>query len=349
MKKLALFIVLFLLVVSAAYYLYVRAPTKYAGPVSELVVLAPRAAEWIIFVDLTAWRASPLLEHLRGLTPDAPEAPEYRAFVNATGFDYSRDLDQAIVALIPEQDSRRVNYQPLAIADGRFSRQRIANHALKNGSREVHAGQEIFLIRNTRSPSPGGDHKILLAFLSAQRVILTDAGTGNSQQLARAREMIRAAAQPLSPSPALSPLAERASRVSGAPFFAVGRASALNDLAGALKGDNPIAVQAAQILSTVQWVTIAARPEQTRLRISVLGECESAWQATQLGLLLDGLLALARSAIQDPNTRKRFSARELEQLAATLAGMRVERRSNLVELKLEIPVDALLLAAPGMQ
>lgn len=60
MKKLALFIVLFLLVVSAAYYLYVRAPTEYAGPVSELVALAPHAAEWIIFVDLTAWRRSRL-------------------------------------------------------------------------------------------------------------------------------------------------------------------------------------------------------------------------------------------------------------------------------------------------
>jgi len=187
----------------------------------------------------------------------------------------------------------------------------------------------------------------LLAFLSAQRVILTDAGTGNSQRLARAREMIRAATRPLSLSPALPPLAERASRVSGAPFFAVGRASVLNHLGSTLKGDNPIAAQAAQILSTVQWVTIAARPEQTALRISVLGECESAWQATQLGLLLDGLLVLARSAMQDPNTRKRFSARELENLAATLASIRIERRSNVIELKLEIPADALLQAASG--
>lgn len=350
MKKLALFIGLFLLIVAAA-YLYVRAPAENAGPVPELVALAPPTAEWIVFVDLTAWRASPILEHLRRLTPDAREAPEYREFVNATGFDYSRDLDQALVALIPEpeQNNRRGNYQPLAIANGRFSRQRITNHALKNGSREVHAGQEILIIRDAHSPARDRDGEILLAFLAARRLILADAGTGNSKQSVRAREMILAAAQPPSPSPALPPLAERAARVTGAPFFAVGRASALNDLSGKFKGDSPMVAQAAQVLSKVQWLTIAARPEQNLLRISVLGECESAWQATQLGLLLDGLLVLARSAIQDPNSRKHLSAREIEHIEATLASIRVERRSNVVELKLEVSVDALALAAPGIQ
>jgi hypothetical protein len=68
-----------------------------------------------------------------------------------------------------------------------------------------------------------------------------------------------------------------------------------------------------------------------------------------LGLLLDSLLVLARTAIQDPHTRKRLSAREIEHIEATLATMRVERRSNVVELKLEISVDALVLAAPGIQ
>jgi hypothetical protein len=106
-----------------------------------------------------------------------------------------------------------------------------------------------------------------------------------------------------------------------------------------------MAAQAAQVLSTVKWLTIAARPEQTHLRISILGECESAWQATQLGLVLDGLLVLARSAMQDPNTRNRLSSHELEQLEAILGTIQVERRSNVVELRLEVSADAIALAA----
>jgi hypothetical protein len=351
MKKLALVIAAFLLLVAAAYYLFLRAPDEYSGPVPELVALSPREAEWIVFADLAIWRESPMLEHLRKLAPSTEESAEYRDFVNATGFDYSRDLDQVVVALIPEleRSSRQQNYQPLAIADGRFSRKRITDHILKNGSRETHDGQEIFVVRDARSPTRGRDGETLLAFLSSRRVALADGGVSNAQQFARAQQLLLATAQPLPQNASLSPLAERAARVSGAPFFAVGRSEALRGLDADLKRSGPMAAQAAQVLSTVKWLTIAARPEQTHLRISILGECESAWQATQLGLVLDGLLVLARSAMQDPNTRNRLSSHELEQLEAILGTIQVERRSNVVELRMEVSADAIALAASASQ
>jgi len=114
-----------------------------------------------------------------------------------------------------------------------------------------------------------------------------------------------------------------------------------------LKRAGPLAAQGADVLSMISWLTVAARPEQDRVRISIQGECKSVWQATQLGLLLDGSLVLARSALQDPQTRKGFSARELEQLEAILATTRVERRGEVVELRLEISAEALALAATG--
>jgi len=346
MKKLAFVLALFALIVAAAAYLYLRAPAEYTGPVPELVAFAPHQAEWVIFADLAAWRASPMLKHLQKLAPEAQESAEYREFVNATGFDYSRDLDRMAVALIPDSQPGHVqpNFQPLAIADGRFSRPRITSHVLKNGSRETHDGQELLVVRGAASSSRSGSGDTLLTFLSDRRVALADAGT-NPRQLQQARERILAAAQPMSASASLTPLAERAARVTGAPFFAVGRADAIQELGGQLKGDNPMIAQAAQVLSTVKWITVAARPEQDHVRISILGECESAWQATQLGLLLDGLRLLAQSAMQDPNTRKRLNARELELLETTLASTRVERRSNIVELRLEVSADALALAA----
>jgi hypothetical protein len=351
MKKLALVIAVFLLLVAAAYYLYLRAPEEYAGPVPELVALAPHEADWIAFVDLAAWRSSPMLEHLERLVPQAGESAEYREFVNATGFDYSRDMDQVVVALVPDSEgtSRAQDYQAFAIAVGRFSRERITDHVLKNGSRETHDGHEILVIRETRSPARGRDGATLLAFLAGQRVALADAGVNNARQSARARELILAAAQSLAKPAPLSPLAERASRVSGAPFFAVGRSDALQQLDGTLKQAGPVAAQVAEVFATVKWLTIAARPEQNRVRLSILGECESAWQATQLGFVLDGLLALGRGAIQDPNARKRLSPRELEQLEAILATIRVERRSNVVELRLEASADAIAMAASAGQ
>lgn len=349
MKKIILAILMFLLLVAAAYYLFLRAPGELAGPVPELVALAPRDAEWIAFVDLNAWRASPTLQQLQKLAPEARESAEYREFVNSTGFEYSRDLDRAVLALVPEAGQRadqQSSYYTLVIAEGRFARERIAAHALKNGSREDYDGQEIFAIHDTASPKQVGERGLtFLTFLTATRLLLADPGEDSPQRAAHTRELILQTARPVSQSVSLSPLVERAARVTGAPFFAVGRPESLKALDGNLKQVGPIASQVAEVLSTVRWITLAARPEDNLVRLSILGECESSWQATQLGFLLDGLLVIARSAIQDPSTRERLAAREVEQVEKVLASLRVERRGQVVELRLELPSELIALAA----
>lgn len=350
MKKLAFFILAFLLLAAASYFLLVRSPAENSGPVPDLVALAPREAEWIAFLDLVAWRSSPMLEQLRKLAPAVQEDPEYRSFVNETGFDYVRDLDRAVLALLPVPSTGAPmsgSYQPLAIAEGRFHRDRITTRALRNGSRENHQGQEVLVVREPsaqRASGPAAGH-VLVTFLTANRIALADAGE-NAGSAARARSLILEVARPQS-SASLSPLAQRVARVSGAPFFLVGQTAALQQFNQVLKRAGPLAAQAAELLSNIDWLTVAARPEQDRIRVSILSECKSAWQATQLGLLLDGLLVLARSAMRDPQTRKGLSARDLEQLEAVLATVYVETRGEVVELRLEVSAEALALVAAG--
>lgn len=351
MKKLIVALFALLLAGYAAYYFLDGPFAPASGGPPELIALAPRESEWVAYVDLAAWRSSPLLEHLKGAFPNPQEDPEYREFVRDTGFDYSRDLDRAVLALLPVSNPRprgQSSFQVMVFADGRFDREKISAHALKTGARESHQGTEMILTRgapsNTAAQAP--DEPILLAFLSDQRIALADVPGGADALLARGRAALIAAARPpqASADPA-APHLERAARVVGAPFFAVGRAESLFQANGAfsrvLTGLPPVVQQARDLLSDVRWLTITARPEPDHVRLSLYGECESVLKAGQLGLLLDGALLLARNALKDPKTRAQVRPRQAEELDTLLATARVERQSNIVEVRIEIPLALL--------
>lgn len=53
----------------------------------------------ILYLDIAALRRAGLMELLS--KSKVPEEPEYREFVRATGFDYGRDLDAALVSFSP--------------------------------------------------------------------------------------------------------------------------------------------------------------------------------------------------------------------------------------------------------
>lgn len=351
MKKLIVALFAILLAGYAAYYFLVDPFAPPSGSPPELIALVPSESEWVAYVDLAAWRSSPLLEHLKGAFPNPQEDPEYREFVRDTGFDYSRDLDRAVLALLPVSDPRlrrQSSFQVIVFADGRFDRDKISTHALKSGARESHRGTEMILTRGAPSgpAAKAPDEPILLAFLSDQRIAIADVPGGANAHLARSREALVAAARTPQASPhATAPHLERAARVAGAPFFAIGRAESLFQANGAfsraLTGLPPIVQQARDLLSDVRWLTITARAEPDHVRLSLYGECESVLKAGQLGLLLDGALLFTRNALKDPKTRAQLRPRQADELDTLLATARVERQSNVVEVRLEIPLALL--------
>ena len=103
-----------------------------AGPPPDILSQLPADAPVVAYIDagnLRTLQNSPLAAAL-GLASPGPQADrDYANFVNATGFDYTRDLDHAAIALWPASFGNSPNVlarnRVLAIADGRFDQQKI--------------------------------------------------------------------------------------------------------------------------------------------------------------------------------------------------------------------------------
>ncbi len=120
-----------------AVYLRSKAPPEAARLLPE--------ADGIIFIDLKTIRT---LAHFKNMKPPT-RVPEYQQFVDATGIDWERDLDQAAVALHRTNDPNGPN-GPVAysmVLLGKLTGQRlnswIESHATE---RESYAGHTIYSI-----------------------------------------------------------------------------------------------------------------------------------------------------------------------------------------------------------
>jgi hypothetical protein len=89
----------------------------------SLLMRLPAGEGPTLYVDVAALRRSGLLNRLAG-SPDSEE-PDYRHFVEATGFDYRRDLDVVLIAFRAE-----ANYFLLS---GRFAHDKLARFASSSG------------------------------------------------------------------------------------------------------------------------------------------------------------------------------------------------------------------------
>ncbi len=92
---------------------------------ADLIGLFPDGEAPTLYVDVAALRTAGLLEILAGKA--GVEEPEYRKFVEASGFDYRRDLD-AVAMRVRSTDT-------LLVLKGRFDAARLAAYAKANGGR----------------------------------------------------------------------------------------------------------------------------------------------------------------------------------------------------------------------
>lgn len=67
---------------------------------ARLIERLPDKSSAIIFVDFAALRRAGIMSLFDG--SEVTQEAEYRAFVEGTGFDYTRDLDSAFIAFAPE-------------------------------------------------------------------------------------------------------------------------------------------------------------------------------------------------------------------------------------------------------
>jgi hypothetical protein len=262
---------------------------------TELLELLPGDPTAVCFADLKQLRSSEIFEQWMASAPKQPTDPEYEKFVQATGFHYERDLDRAAMAVLRE--NKMASY--LILADGRFDRKKMEAYAQTSGTRQVIQGKTIFALPPTsKSSGPASNGPTFFTFLREDRIALTNDPAY--------------AALMLQKTPAVSPVEwrERFSRLAGTPVFVL-----LREDPATLAPLTPQALQSPQLatlLSQLQWISLAAKPDGNLLRLILDAETASPQVAKQLTEFFNGLIAMATIGLNDAKMRQQMDPKQRE-------------------------------------
>ncbi|MBV9074141.1 MAG: hypothetical protein JOZ10_10945 [Acidobacteria bacterium] len=155
-------------VLAAIFALLIMAVVLRIRSAPEVARLLPQC-EGIFYTNLKPIRAFTSF----GSKP-ANWSPEYRTFVDQTGFQFERDLDEVAFAMhAPPDAEHETRYSEVMV--GRFDSQKVSDFLTRNArSRESYRGQEIFLI-------PYEDRIIRVAMLSLDMIAVSN--TGDAAQI----------------------------------------------------------------------------------------------------------------------------------------------------------------------
>ena len=299
MKRATIFLLLLAIVVAAAFYYWwskPAAPAPAAPP--DLITLFPPDATFILYADAAALRASPFVRELLRQLPAATEDGDYKEFVAATGFDYTRDLARLAVAVLPHEEGGNA----IAFADGRFDHGRIASYALKSGKLVKRDGRDVYEFTTGNLPTSAKSNSsspktMQLVFLSDTRV-----GLFEGAQTFHALSSSASHSSPGDrPGENGSALGQRVTRVAASEAFAIVHVDKAPSSA-ILEGW--ASKEIAETLQGVKWVTLAARPAGNDMNVVLEAECDSPTNARKLSWGLEGLRILARMSLSDPKSRQ---------------------------------------------
>lgn len=298
------------------------------GTAPNLLAELPSDAPAIAYADVAALRKLPdsPLSALLGLTTNGPQADkDYANFVRQTGFDYTRDLDQAAIAFWPSGLDPATNAAggnpALAIAEGRFDQAKIEAYAVHAGGRsERHGAQNICVVP--------GRPTVAFAFLSATRIAIA---SGKN-----AAEMLNG---PLTgrTDPAVQ---TRVQFIAGAPIFGVARASGLPASIYATFANSP---QLEHLVRSVQELSLAGKPENDVIHVTLDAQCDSMKNALEISTLLDGFRLVGSMALSDPKTRGQLgmSREQAAFLADVVKQAQVSHQERRIRISLDVTPQAL--------
>jgi len=275
-----------LLLAALGLYAYKRLSADDAGARAEMLALLPADATSVIYADLAALRQSPFFLQLYKWAPRPQADADYSEFLRNTGFDYERDLNRLAIAV----EKRGQESALFAIAEGHFDREKITAYASKAGTLEKRSGREIFSV-----PLSGGTRRISFTFLRNDRMAITN--DADLAALLATKQNNSDAAE----------WRTRFERLAGSPVFAVVRQGA--GAGAALAAQAPGGLRSPQLsalLDRLQWISLAAKPENDSLRVVADGESTEEGTARQLRDLLNGIVFLAQAGLNDPRTRQQL-------------------------------------------
>jgi len=287
MKKIGWVAVIGLTVLgAAAFYAYERRSGRISSARADMLAMMPSDASAVVFADLVELRSSSFLAQLYSWAPAPSPDADYAQFLKDTGFNYERDLDRLAIAWMNSGGDSTF----LAVADGKFDWQKISAVALKSGTHAKLNGRDVF-----SASENGGAWKLSFTFLSENRIALTDGPALSVALNARKRDEDTAEWR------------SRFERLGGSPVFAVIRQDAAPG--SALSSQAPGGFRSPELstlLNQLQWITVAGKPEGDRLRLIAEGECASEQTMRALADVLNGVLLLAQSGLNDAKTRQQL-------------------------------------------
>jgi hypothetical protein len=310
-----------LLAALLSYLSFPNGKSANASPVPELLSALPPGAPTLVYVDLAAVRASSFYQHRPDKSPIAIPSPDYADFVRATGFNFENDLDRVAIASWPSPSAKE-RRRDVVIAEGRFDRAKIRDYAASKGKIERQQGRDIFLFdagdrMRAESMTFLDDHR--LAFVAGPSIEpLFPAASGSA---------------------AADPARERAARVDGAAAFMITPMPPIPENAG-----SPQTAQFMSLARSVQWITVAARPEGDDLRVSLDGECDNSSDAQQLKSMLEVLRMFGRAGLENPKTTQSMNPASLAMAQSLLTSAEVTQSAERVRILLEVTPDIFKLA-----
>jgi hypothetical protein len=298
--------------------------------------LMPEQARAILFIDLADLRKEPFFADLLAWAPKPDADQEYRRFVRDTGFDYEKDLHRLAVAF--EQHGAQKIFS--AVGEGHFDKKKIKAYAAKNGAVQNSGGTEIFSL-----PIAGSSARLSFTFLRKDRLAFTNSNDfGSWLHGAKAADY--------------GEWRERFARVAGSPVFALMRNEVLKEAFGTELASQDLARRAtggfsspqlSSLLAQLQWLTVAGKPENNKVRVVLDGESLEEQNARQLADLLNGVVLLARAGLSGAKTQQQLGTATRQSYLALLKSVEVSRTdrpdSKSVRLMFDVTPD-LLKAAP---
>lgn len=316
-----------LAVLAAAAIGYVRARqsgSTQAPPLPGLLAQLPAGAPTLIYLDLAALRQSGFFRHRPASFADAAPESDYKDFVQTTGFDFEKDLDRVAIAAWPEAIPGQL-HKSVAVAEGRFDQPKIRAYVQRGGRIEKQEGHEVLVFPGSK-PSEWNsltmltDHTVM--FVQGP-TIAPGLGAGSTALPA-------------------DPVRDRALQLAAADFFLITRMPAVpgNFSAGGIES-----APVANLIRSVQWVTLAARPEGDNLRVSLEGDCASAGEARQLQSALESIRTFAQAALEKerPRTQNDKALKLWESLLETAD---ITQSAERVRILLELPPEVLDYVEP---
>lgn len=322
-------VVLAAVATAAAFYVgSLRGDAAHPAPALELLSQVPIGAPTLVYVDLAAIRESSFYQHRTDRAPMTVPDADYANFIQATGFDFEKDLDRIVIASWPQSIGQEQT-KNVVVAEGRFDRQKIRDYAMKNGKLDRQQGHDVFLF-----PARDPKNWNALVFLDDHRIAIVE---GSS---------IAPVLVPHAADAATDPVRERAARVNGAAVFAISRVPAIPD------NFAPGGMQSAQLtglIRSVQWITLAARPEGENLRVSLEGECQNGTDARQLQSALEMLRMFGQAGLESPKTRQTMDPATFGVLETLLKTADITESAERVRILVEITPDILKLSSSQKQ